>query len=119
MENGGRAVATLRAPDIFRRVVRLQILTVGWMTVEAAVALAAAWAARSPALLGFGRASAAELLSATAGRWRCRSTTNPVSSDEMLAALVAGALLFVVTGLLDLGSGLSLVGYREPKPSFS
>ncbi len=119
MENGGRAVATLRAPDIFRRVVRLQILTVGWMTVEAAVALAAAWAARSPALLGFGGDSAVELLSAIVVLWRFRSTTNPVGSDEMLAARVAGALLFVVTGLVVLGSGLSLLGYREPKPSFA
>lgn len=82
MENGGRAVATLRAPDIFRRVVRLQILTVGWMTVEAAVALAAAWAAKSPALVGFGGDSAVELLSAIVVLWRFRSTTNPVGSDE-------------------------------------
>ena len=32
---------------------------------------------------------------------------------------MAGALLFVVTGLVVLSSGLSLLGYREPKPSFA
>ncbi len=49
-------------PDVLRRVLRLQVLTIVWMTVEAAIALAAAWAARSPALLGFGGDSAIELL---------------------------------------------------------
>ncbi|MGA7622650.1 MAG: hypothetical protein WCA91_03645 [Candidatus Acidiferrales bacterium] len=45
-----------------RRIVRLQALTLVWMSVEAVVSLAAAWTARSPALLGFGGDSALELL---------------------------------------------------------
>jgi len=52
------------APEIARRIVRIQALTLIWMAVEAAVSLSAAWMARSPALLGFGGDSAVELLSA-------------------------------------------------------
>jgi hypothetical protein len=51
-------------PEIGRRVVRIQALTLLWMSVEAAFLVAAAWAARSPALLGFAGYSAVELLSA-------------------------------------------------------
>ena len=47
-----------------RRIIRIQALTLIWMTLEAVVSLGAAWMARSPALLGFGGDSAVELLSA-------------------------------------------------------
>jgi hypothetical protein len=40
------------------------MLTIVWMSIEAVVALVAAWTARSPALLGFGGDSAIELFSA-------------------------------------------------------
>ena len=52
------------APDLLRRVVRLQVLTIVWMSIEGIVAPVAAWTARSPALLGFGGDSAIELFSA-------------------------------------------------------
>ena len=48
-----------------RRIIRIQVLTLVWMSVEAVVSLGAAWFAHSPALLGFGGDSAVELLSAT------------------------------------------------------
>jgi len=111
------AVAMLASPDILRRVVRLQILTVVWMTSEVVVALAAALTAKSPALLGFGGDSAVELLSAIVVLWRFRSTTD-AERDERLAARVAGVLLFSVAGLVLVSSGLSLLGYREPRTSF-
>ena len=103
-------------PDILRRVLRLQILTVVWMTIEVIIALAAAWTARSSALLGFGGDSAVELLSAIVVLWRFRSTTD-AEKDEKLAARVAGVLLFTVAGLVVISSGVSLLGYREPRPS--
>jgi divalent metal cation (Fe/Co/Zn/Cd) transporter len=107
----------LATPDILRRVVRLQILTAAWMTIEVIVALAAAWTAKSPSLLGFGGDSAVELLSAIVVLWRFRSTTD-AEKDERLAARVAGVLLFTVAVLVLLSSGLSLLGYREPRTSF-
>ena len=111
------AVAMLATPDVLRRVVRLQMLTVAWMTIEVIVALAAALTAKSPALLGFGGDSAVELLSAIVVLWRFRSTTD-AEKDERLAARVAGVLLFSVAGLVLVSSGLSFLGYREPRTSF-
>lgn len=77
------------------------------MSVEVIVALAAAWSAKSSALLGFGGDSAVELLSAIVVLWRFRSTSDSTGQDEKHAARVAGALLFVVAGFVFLSSGLS------------
>jgi divalent metal cation (Fe/Co/Zn/Cd) transporter len=106
------------APDILRRVARLQMLTIVWMSIEAIVALGAAWTARSPALLGFGGDSAIELISAIIVLWRFRSKSDSANAEK-LAARVAGGLLFVVAAFVIVSSGLSLLGYREPKPSFA
>jgi divalent metal cation (Fe/Co/Zn/Cd) transporter len=113
------SIAAVRpAPDLLRRVVRLQMLTIVWMSIEAVVALVAAWTAKSPALLGFGGDSAIELFSAIIVLWRFRS--KPDSADaEKLAARVAGDLLFIVAAFVIVSSGLSLFGHREPQPSFA
>jgi len=86
---------TSPVPDVLRRVLSLQILTVVWMTAEATIALAAAWAARSPALLGFGGDSAIELFSAIVVLWRFRSKSNSARAEK-IAARIAGPLLFVL-----------------------
>ena len=64
--NNTEMVSVTLSPDdeVLRRIRRIQALTIIWMTVEAAVSLAAAWVAHSPALLAFGGDSAIELLSA-------------------------------------------------------
>jgi divalent metal cation (Fe/Co/Zn/Cd) transporter len=110
------SVTTLPAPDVLRRIRRLQVLTVVWMSVEAIVALGAAWTARSPALLGFGGDSLVELLSAIIVLWRFCSRSDSAES-ERLAARVAGGLLFVVAGFVIVSSVLSLLGYHEPQAS--
>jgi divalent metal cation (Fe/Co/Zn/Cd) transporter len=106
------------APGLLRRVVRLQVLTIVWMSIEAIVALVAAWTARSPALLGFGGDSAIELFSAIIVLWRFRSKPDSAVAEK-LAARVAGGLLFFVAAFVIVSSGLSLLGYREPQPSFA
>jgi divalent metal cation (Fe/Co/Zn/Cd) transporter len=118
MENQGGAVASLASADAFRRVIRLQILTVAWMSIEVVVALAAAWTAKSSALLGFGSDSAVELFSAMVILWRFRSRSDSAEKDERLAARLAGGLLFAVAGFVVISSGLSLLGYHEARPSF-
>jgi protein-S-isoprenylcysteine O-methyltransferase Ste14 len=101
--------------EIGPRVIRIQVLTLIWMTVEAAVSLGAAWAARSPALLGFGGDSAIELLSAAVvlSRFYHRSTDHA----EERAAKIGGALLFVLAGFVIIASALALLGHAEPRPS--
>lgn len=97
---------------VSRSVVRLQIITLVWMSIEAAVSLGAAWRAHSPALFGFGGDSLIELLSASVvlGRFRFRF-------DEARAAQIAGALLFALAGLVALTSVLNFIGYSEAQPS--
>jgi divalent metal cation (Fe/Co/Zn/Cd) transporter len=105
--------------DLVRRAQRLQLLTIVWMTAEAIIALASAWTARSPALLGFGGDSAIELLSAIVVLWRFRSRTQPESiRAEKIAVRVTGALLFSVAAFVLITSSLAFLGYDQPRPSF-
>jgi divalent metal cation (Fe/Co/Zn/Cd) transporter len=97
---------------ISRRVLRLQVLTIAWMTVEAVVSLGAAWNSHSPALFAFGGDSLIELLSATVVFLRFRFELN-----EARAARIAGALLFILAGLVAVTSVLNFFGYREAQRS--
>ena len=99
-------------PEVSRRVLQLQVVTLVWMSVEAAVSLGAAWNSRSPALFAFGGDSLIELLSAAVVFWRFRFTLN-----EARAARIAGALLFVLAAFVVLASVLNFLGYHEAHPS--
>jgi divalent metal cation (Fe/Co/Zn/Cd) transporter len=103
-------------PEIGRRIIRIQILTVVWMTVEAAVSLGAAWAARSPALLGFGGDSAVELLSAAVVLRRFYLPSDGGHAEER-AAKIAGGLLFALAAFVAFTSVLTLLGRVEARPS--
>ncbi len=104
-------------PDILRRVRQIQSVTIVWMTAEAIASLAAAWRARSPALLAFGGDSAIELLSAVVVLWQFRANT-PHERTAKRAAQITGALLFSLAVYVVLVSARSLLGYGEPKPSY-
>ena len=103
-------------PEIARRIIRIQILTVVWMTVEAAVSLSAAWAARSPALLGFGGDSAVELLSAAVVLRRFYLPSDEGHGEDR-AAKIAGGLLFALAAFVAFTSILALLGRVEARPS--
>jgi len=96
------------------RVVRLQILTLGWMTVEAAASIAAAVGAGSLALAAFGGDSLIELASAVVVLVRFSDHRR---MPERMAARIAGVLLLVLAALVVAGSIASLFGIREPQPS--
>ena len=102
------------APDTSRQILRLQILTLAWMSVEAAVSLGAAWQAHSVALAAFGGDSLVEWISAAVvlGRFQRRT---PLT--ERWAARIAGGLLLGLAALVVLASMLSLFGAREAQPS--
>ena len=104
------------AAKVWRRVFWLQRLTIVWMSIEAAVALIAAWAARSPALFGFGGDSAIELGSAVVVLWRFFSASERA---EKIAARLAGALLLLLGAYIAAASGLALAGHHEPEPSLA
>jgi hypothetical protein len=110
------SVLQTASSDAIRRIQRVQIVTIAWMSVEAMVSLFAAWRARSPALLAFGGNSVIELLSAAVVLWRFRAS-DAREDVEKRAARVAGALLFTLAAFVAVTSGTSLLGYNEPKPT--
>src|ERR1700676_4189565 len=89
------SVAQIPTQESFRRIRQIQTITIAWMTVEAAISLAAAWMARSPALLAFGGDSAIELFSAIVVLWRFRAHAVQEESEN-LAARTAAVLLFML-----------------------
>jgi divalent metal cation (Fe/Co/Zn/Cd) transporter len=103
-------------PEIFRRIIRIQILTLVWMTIEAAVSLGAAWMASSPALLGFGGDSAVELLSAAVVLRRFYLPSDQGHAEER-AARIAGGLLFALAAFVAFTSILTLLGRVEARSS--
>jgi len=81
------------------------------------VSLAAAWMARSPALLAFGGDSAIELLSAIVVLWRFRAHAHQKQSEKH-AAWIAAVLLFILAAYVTVVSALTLLGYSEPKTTY-
>ena len=80
--------------------IRLEIVTVIWMVIEAFVALVAAWLARSLLLLAFGIDSGIELISAVVLLWRLRKQASGSpnaerdEAAERTASWIAGCLLY-------------------------
>jgi len=106
------AATSSELQDVSRRVLQLQFLTIGWMTIEAVVSLGTAWSSHSPALFAFGGDSLIELLSAAVVFWRFRFELN-----EARAARIAGVVLFTLAGLVVLIAVLTFLGYRKAQRS--
>ena len=104
------------SPEVLRRVVRIQTLTIIWMSVEAGVSLGAAWTARSPALVAFGGDSAVELLSAGVVLWSFCAPSHEGHGEERVGR-IAGGLLFVLAAFVATTSALTLLGRVEARPS--
>lgn len=85
--------------------------------MEAAVALSAAWMARSPALLAFGGDSAIELFSAIVVLWRFRAHAEQEQSERH-AARIAAVLLFMLAAYVAVASVMTLLGHSEPKTTY-
>jgi divalent metal cation (Fe/Co/Zn/Cd) transporter len=110
------SIAQIPTQNILKRILRIQAITVAWMSVEAVLSLWAAWTSRSPALAAFGGDSAVELMSAAVVLWRFRIRAS--EHAEKRAARIAGGLLFALIAYVVLASGLSLLGYSEPRTSY-
>ena len=97
---------------LIRHAFRLEWLTVGWMAIEAAVAVASGIAARSITVIAFGLDSVIELASAGILIWRLSSELRfgcEVSEPaERIARRVAGGLLFALATYVVAAAGWSL-----------
>src|ERR1039458_10182742 len=111
------SVLQIPAQDTIRHIRRIQTITICWMIVEATASLAAAWMARSPALLAFGGDSAIELLSAILVLRRFRAHAAQEQSEN-LAARIAGVLLFMLAAYVGVASVMTLLGHSEPKTTY-
>src|ERR1700688_2255494 len=102
--------------------VRLEILTVGWMAAEAALAIAAGIAARSVLLTAFGFDSVIELLSGVTLLWRLSSEARGAGAPRMetierRATVISAVLLALLSAyLIVVGLG-GVVGHLHPSGS--
>jgi divalent metal cation (Fe/Co/Zn/Cd) transporter len=106
---------------LIREAFRLEWLSVGWMVVEAAVAIASGIAARSITLVAFGLDSVIELASAGVLIWRLsrelRFGREVSEAAERIARRIAGGLLFALSAYVVVAAGWSL--WRGEGEAFS
>ena len=97
---------------LIREAFRLEWLTIGWMTVEAIVALASGIAAGSLVLVAFGLDSVIELASAGALIWRLTVELHRgqafSENAERMASRIAGGLLFTLAAYVTMAALWSL-----------
>ena len=97
---------------LIERAFQLEFATVGWMLIEAAIAIWAGVQAASVSLLAFGIDSLIELASAGVLIWRLtvelRRGQAFAESAERLASRIAGGLLFALAAYVVLAAGWKL-----------
>jgi divalent metal cation (Fe/Co/Zn/Cd) transporter len=104
------------------RALRLEYLTVGWNVVEGVVAIGAALAAGSVALLGFGIDSFVETASGLVMLWRFRAERAARGHEEIerlehRALRLVGATLFLLAAWVAVDATRTLWERERPEPS--
>ncbi len=115
------AEAAVRAQAV-RTGIRLELITVAWMAVEAALAIGAGIAARSVLLTAFGADSLIELLSGVTLLWRLRTEASEgdierVEAVERRAIRLSAGLLVLLCLYVLVSAGAGLVLRVEPQES--
>jgi divalent metal cation (Fe/Co/Zn/Cd) transporter len=111
-----------RRPQDIQAGIRWERVTVGWMAVEAAVAIGAGILAHSVLLTAFGIDSVLELVSGTALLWRLTTEARGASlarveRAENRAAWIAGIGLVLLVAYIVVTSGLALWTRNAPDHS--
>lgn len=106
-----------------RHGVRLEMFSVGWMALEAVLAIAAGIAARSVLLTAFGADSLIELLSGLTLLWRLNVEVRGVSEKridnvERQATRISAVLLVVLCVYVVATSAAGLVLHVQPEQSW-
>jgi divalent metal cation (Fe/Co/Zn/Cd) transporter len=104
------------------RALRLEYLTVGWNVVEGVVAVTAATAARSVALMGFGIDSFVESASGSVLVWRLlterrRASATAIEQVERRAQRLVAVSLFALAAYITVDAASSFVTGERPAPS--
>jgi divalent metal cation (Fe/Co/Zn/Cd) transporter len=103
---------------LVRRARTLSMLSIGWMTVEAGVAIAAALAAGSVALLGFGLDSLIELASASTILWLYTGSREGSAAAERSAQQVVAVCFAALALYLAFDAITTLAGGSHPDVSW-
>jgi divalent metal cation (Fe/Co/Zn/Cd) transporter len=97
---------------LLRQAFRLEWLTIGWMTIEAVLAIGAGLLARSLTLTAYGLDSVIELASAGLLMWRLRTELQHgeefSKQTERIAERTGGALLYALAAYIVFGAAWSL-----------
>ena len=108
------------APGLHRRAVRLEQFSVGWMLIEAGVAITAGIIAGSLALTSFGFDSVIELVSATLVLGRLRAELSGGRANELAERRVLRVIavtFFVLAAYVLIGSAIDLAAQAHPERS--
>ena len=112
MSVGNPSEATADRTAMIRQAVRLEYITLSWMTVEAAVAIGSGVAADSLTLTAFGIDSLIELASAVVLVWRLTVELQHghafAEKAERTASRIGGALLFALAAYVVASAGWKL-----------
>jgi divalent metal cation (Fe/Co/Zn/Cd) transporter len=103
---------------LIRRAKTLSLLSIGWMTVEAAVAIVAAVLAGSVALLGFGLDSLIELTSAATILWLYTGTRGGSRVAERRAQRLIAICFAALALYLTFDAIYTLAGRTHPDTSW-
>jgi divalent metal cation (Fe/Co/Zn/Cd) transporter len=117
---GGVPVAAAGSPEWFRlaRLARaLSWLTLGWLGIEAGVAIAAAVAAGSVALLGFGLDSGIEALASIIVIWRFTGTRLASATSERRAQQLVAVSFFLLAPYIAVEAIRALADGDRPQTS--
>src|SRR5258708_7960955 len=103
---------TVDRQPLVREAFRLEWITIGWMVIEAVVAIGSGFASDSLVLLAFGLDSIIELMSAGVLVWRLsvelRLGHAFSENTERIAGRVGGALLFALAAYVVIAAGWNL-----------
>ena len=103
--------------------VRIELITIIWMTVEAAIAITTGLATRSVSLQGFGIDSIIELIAGGVLLWRLLveqrgGTTAAVERAERRAAWITSISLFVLAAYIVADSAFAFLTRSRPEASW-
>ena len=110
-------------PALLRRGLRLEYLTVGWNLIEGVVAVAAALASGSVALLGFGIDSFVESISGSVLIWRLRAehggrhAAESIERIERRAERLVAASFLLLAAYIVVDASLTLLAAERPDAS--
>ena len=118
-------LTTLTAPRrvLLARGLRLEYLTVGWNVIEGVIAITAALAAGSVALLGFGIDSFVETISGLVLIWRLRREAAGTLDEEATEAIerraerLVGGAFFLLAAYITFDAITTLLAQEKPEAS--